>query len=103
MSGLRLAVCGISPDWCRVFGSSNPATDVEMIAMAAQFFKDIGITNVSLELNSLGNPESRAAYRQALIDYLTPLKPSLSADSQRRLRRIRCACWILKSPRTRRL
>ena len=67
------------------FGSNNPATDVEMIAMAAQFFKDIGITNVSLELNSLGNPESRAAYRQALIDYLTPLKPSLSADSQRRL------------------
>lgn len=67
------------------FGSSNPATDVEMIAMAAQFFKDIGITNISLELNSLGNPESRAAYRQALIDYLTPLKASLSADSQRRL------------------
>ena len=67
------------------FGSSNPATDVEMIAMAAQFFKEIGITNVSLELNTLGNPESRAAYRQALIDYLTPLKASLSADSQRRL------------------
>lgn len=67
------------------FGSSNPSTDVEMIAMAAQFFKDIGITNVSLELNSLGNPDSRAAYRQALIDYLTPLKASLSADSQRRL------------------
>ena len=67
------------------FGSSNPATDVEMIAMAAQFFKDIGITNVSLELNTLGNPESRAAYRHALIDYLTPLKASLSADSQRRL------------------
>ena len=67
------------------FGSSNPATDVEMIAMAAQFFKEIGITNVSLELNTLGNPESRAAYRKALIDYLTPLKASLSADSQRRL------------------
>ena len=67
------------------FGSSNPATDVEMIAMAAQFFKDIGITNVSLELNSLGNPESRAAYRHALIDYLTPLKANLSADTQRRL------------------
>lgn len=67
------------------FGSSNPATDVEMIAMAAQFFKEIGITNVSLELNTLGNPESRAAYRQALIDYLTPLKANLSADSQRRL------------------
>ena len=67
------------------FGSSNSATDVEMIAMAAQFFKEIGITNVSLELNTLGNPESRAAYRQALIDYLTPPKAKLSADSQRRL------------------
>lgn len=67
------------------FGSKNPATDVEIIAMAAQFFKEIGISQVKLELNSLGNPESRAAYRQALIDYLTPLKSSLSADSQRRL------------------
>ena len=67
------------------FGSKNPATDVEMMAMAAQFFKEIGISGVKLELNTLGNPESRAAYRQALIDYLTPLKDNLSKDSQRRL------------------
>ena len=67
------------------FGSGNPATDVETIAMAAHFFDEIGITNVTLHLNTLGNPASRAAYRQALIDYLTPLKDSLSADSQRRL------------------
>ena len=67
------------------FGSNNPATDVETIAMAAQFFNEIGIRNVTLQLNSLGNAESRAAYRQALIDYLTPLKDSLSKDSQRRL------------------
>ena len=40
---------------------------------------------VKLHLNTLGNPESRAAYRQALIDYLTPLKETLSKDSQRRL------------------
>lgn len=67
------------------FGSNNPATDVETIAMAAQFFNEIGIQGVTLQLNSLGNAKSRAAYRQALIDYLTPLKDSLSKDSQRRL------------------
>lgn len=67
------------------FGSNNPATDVETIAMAAQFFNEIGIQGVTLQLNSLGNAESRAAYRQALIDYLTSLKDSLSKDSQRRL------------------
>ncbi|MDK6972768.1 histidine--tRNA ligase [Streptococcus constellatus] len=67
------------------FGSNNPATDVETIAMAAQFFNEIGIRNVTLQLNSLGNAESRAAYRQALIDYLMPLKENLSKDSQRRL------------------
>ena len=67
------------------FGSNNPATDVETIAMAAQFFNEIGIQGVTLQLDSLGNAESRAAYRQALIDYLTPLKDSLSKDSQRRL------------------
>ncbi|HEM3724695.1 TPA: histidine--tRNA ligase [Streptococcus suis] len=67
------------------FGSSNPATDVETIAMAYHFFEELGIQNIRLHLNSLGNPESRAAYRQALIDYLTPLKDQLSKDSQRRL------------------
>ena len=67
------------------FGSSNPATDVETIAMAAHFLKAIGVQGVKLHLNTLGNPESRAAYRKALIDYLTPLKDSLSKDSQRRL------------------
>ena len=67
------------------FGSSNPATDVETIAMAAHFLKEIGIQGVKLHLNTLGNPGSRAAYRQALIDYLTPLKETLSKDSQRRL------------------
>lgn len=67
------------------FGSGNPATDVETIAMAYNFFEELGIQNIRLHLNSLGNPESRSAYRQALIDYLTPLKDQLSKDSQRRL------------------
>lgn len=67
------------------FGSKNPATDVETIAMAYQLFNTLGIKDVTLHLNSLGNTGSRLAYRQALIDYLTPIRESLSKDSQRRL------------------
>lgn len=67
------------------FGSKNPATDVETIAMAYQLFNTLGIKDVTLHLNSLGNTESRLAYRQALIDYLTPMRDSLSKDNQRRL------------------
>lgn len=67
------------------FGSANPATDAETIAMAYDLFKTLGISNVKLHLNSLGNAESRQSYRQALINYLTPLRETLSADSQRRL------------------
>lgn len=67
------------------FGSKNPATDVETITMAYQLFNTLGIKDVTLHLNSLGNTDSRLAYRQALIDYLTPMRESLSKDSQRRL------------------
>lgn len=67
------------------FGSNNPTTDVETIAMGHHLFEDLGIKNVKLHLNSLGSPESRQAYRQALIDYLTPIREQLSKDSQRRL------------------
>ncbi|MEK4916462.1 histidine--tRNA ligase [Streptococcus sp. FSL E2-3494] len=67
------------------FGSKNPATDVETIAMAYQLFNTLGIKDVTLHLNSLGNTDSHLAYRQALIDYLTPMRESLSKDSQRRL------------------
>lgn len=67
------------------FGSANPASDVETIAMASHLFETLGIKDMTLHLNSLGNTSSRAAYRQALIDYLTPMREQLSKDSQRRL------------------
>ncbi|GAA5349237.1 histidine--tRNA ligase [Streptococcus uberis] len=67
------------------FGSANPASDVETIAMASHLFETLGIKDMTLHLNSLGNSSSRAAYRQALIDYLTPMREQLSKDSQRRL------------------
>ena len=68
-----------------VFGSDNPATDVETMAMALQFFRELGIKDLRLVINSLGDQETRTSYRQALIDYLTPFKEQLSADSNRRL------------------
>lgn len=68
-----------------VFGSSNPATDVEAMAMAMQFFNHLGATHLKLVINSLGDNESRLSYRQALIDYLEPHEEELSDDSKRRL------------------
>ncbi|RPI69601.1 MAG: histidine--tRNA ligase [Ignavibacteriae bacterium] len=66
-------------------GSPHPEADVEIIMLAAETLRELGIPNVKLEINSLGTSESRAAYRQALVDYLTAHRESLSADSQRRL------------------
>lgn len=67
------------------FGSENPATDVESMVMALDFFKQLGITQIRLVINSLGDKETRQAYRQALIDYLLPFESELSEDSKRRL------------------
>lgn len=68
-----------------IFGSENPATDVETIAMAMHYFNKLGLTNLHLVINSLGDKESRANYRQALIDFLEPFEEELSGDSKRRL------------------
>lgn len=68
-----------------IFGSANPATDVETIAMVLAYFDLIGLTDCTLVLNSLGDPESRLAYREALIAYLEPFEEELSGDSKRRL------------------
>lgn len=68
-----------------VYGSKNPAIDVETIILALDIFKSFKIKNLRLVINSLGNTESRIAYREALIDFLTPYFDELSADSQTRL------------------
>lgn len=67
------------------FGSKNPATDVEIMAMAMAFFEQLGISDLRLVINTLGDSETRVSYRQALIEYLTPFEEQLSADSKRRL------------------
>ena len=67
------------------FGSANPAIDAETMAMAVNFFHDLGIGDICLHLNTLGNVASRSAYRKALVDYLSPHQEALSEDSKRRL------------------
>ena len=70
-----------------VLGSADPRADVEVIAIAADILKTLGLTNLRLDLNSVGNKEDRQNYRQALVDYLTPYKAELDPDSQDRLTR----------------
>lgn len=68
-----------------VFGSNNPATDVETMALAMDLFHQFGLKEFKLVINSLGDKTSRDAYRAALITYLEPHFDELSHDSQVRL------------------
>ena len=68
-------------------GSKNFRADVEVIALATDLLKSIGLQNLTLNLNSVGNGEDRQRYREALVAYLTPYKDELDPDSQDRLQR----------------
>lgn len=70
-----------------VLGSADPRADVEAIALATDILKALGVQNLSLALNSVGNGGDRQRYREALVDYLTPFKAELDPDSQDRLSR----------------
>ncbi len=66
-----------------VLGSESPLLDTELISLAALLFSELGI-NVSLELNSLGCPKCRPAYREALLAFINERKDKLCSDCQRR-------------------
>jgi histidyl-tRNA synthetase len=69
-----------------LLGVAQPQADIEVIALGQRILSDLGIGDrVVLELNTLGDPESRAAYRAALVDYFSVRRGELSEDSQRRL------------------
>lgn len=70
-----------------VIGSDNPRADAEVIAIATDILQTLGLKNLHLDLNSVGNPEDRQHYREALVNYLTPYKEELDKDSQERLTR----------------
>jgi histidyl-tRNA synthetase len=68
------------------FGLSGPFIEAELILISYRLWKELGLSSaVELQMNSLGTPACRAAYRQQLITYFEPLYDRLDADSQRRL------------------
>ena len=69
----------------RIFGDPGPGCDAEMIDMLVQFLTELRIPDLKVFINSLGGPTTRAAYREALVQYLTPKSAQLSEDSRRRL------------------
>lgn len=69
-----------------VFGLGEPAVDVELISLVDRLWRELGLSDdLSLEINSLGDPEDRRRYRQELVNYLLPHERDLDEDSKRRL------------------
>jgi histidyl-tRNA synthetase len=66
-------------------GYEGPDIDAELIIMSARMWQQLGISKIKLEINSLGTPEARTSYRDALIEYFTGVKNQLDEDSIRRL------------------
>lgn len=83
-----------------IIGAAEPQVDVELLVMADQLLKELGIADgVTLQLNTLGDGASREAWRTALIDYFRAVKGDLSEDSQDRLERNPLRILDSKDPR----
>ena len=83
-----------------ILGAGEPQADVELLVMADQLLKELGIADgVTLMLNTLGDAPSREAWRLALIDYFRGVKDQLSEDSQDRLERNPLRILDSKDPR----
>lgn len=67
------------------YGFSGPDIDAEMIMMTARLWKALGLTGITLQLNSLGSSEARLTYREVLVKYFEAHQDQLDEDSQRRL------------------
>lgn len=77
---------GFNQIGCEFFGSANAAADAEIILMLWYFFQKIGFTDsVKIEINSIGDEESRNNFKTALVKYLTPLQEGLCDQCKRKL------------------
>jgi histidyl-tRNA synthetase len=85
-----------------IVGAAEPQADVELLAMADQLLKELGIADgVTLQLNTLGDAPSREAWRQALVAYFRDHRDALSEDSQERLEKNPLRILDSKDPRDR--
>ena len=83
-----------------IIGAGEPQADVELLVMADQLLKELGIAGgVTLHLNTLGDAESREAWRTALVAFFQDHRESLSEDSQERLERNPLRILDSKDPR----
>jgi len=69
------------------YGWSDPDIEAEMLSLLAQIFSDLGLQNTELQINSLGDKDSRRRYREALVAYLNQHRDDLDEDSLLRLQR----------------
>ncbi len=83
------------------FGWRGPDVDAEVIRLAAHIWQELGLTGLTLELNSLGSVETRGRYRNQLRDYFMDHVDDLDEDSRRRLERNPLRILDSKVPRTR--
>ena len=67
------------------FGFDGPDIDAELIMLSARLWRELGLKDICLQLNSLGTAQARAGYRKILIDYFSKHAKQLDEDSQRRL------------------
>lgn len=67
-----------------VFGVADAAIDAEVILLAMTFYRELGVSGQDLHINSVGTPESRRAYLDALRDYVRPFLSEMSAEGQTR-------------------
>ena len=83
------------------FGLEGPDIDAELLLMTARLWQELKIDRaLTLQINSLGTTESRSAYRQALVDFLTQRQDDLDEDSQRRLKSNPLRILDSKNPQT---
>ncbi len=83
-----------------IIGAGEPQADVELLAMADQILKELGIAEgVTLQLNTLGDGDSREAWRAALVEHFRAVKGELSEDSQERLEKNPLRILDSKDPR----
>lgn len=82
-----------------IIGAAEPQADVELLAFADQLLRELGIEGVTLHLNTLGDGDSREAWRAALVEYFRAVRGDLSEDSQERLEKNPLRILDSKDPR----
>jgi histidyl-tRNA synthetase len=84
-----------------IIGAAEPQADVEIIALGAQLLNELGIDGVTLKLNTLGDADSREAWRSKLVEHFSRHREQLSDDSRERLEKNPLRILDSKDPRDR--